>query len=75
MEFAAYLLYLMMAVILLWMWKRVRGMSLEEIVEKSATEHHQLTALFEVHPRGGDWSEFCHWLDQESKPDTDQHNS
>ena len=66
MEQLAYLLYPMMAVILLWMWRRVRTMSLEDIVEKSATEHHELNALNEIHPRGGDWSWFCTQLDSQS---------
>ena len=61
MSISAYLLYPMMAIILLWMWVRVRGKSLEEIVQTSADEHHALTDLFEDHPLGGSWPEFCSW--------------
>ncbi len=75
MELTAYLLYPMMAFILLWMWTRVRAMSLEEIVEQSATEHHRLIALFEIHPRGGNWTEYCSWLEHQTEMDTDQDNS
>ncbi len=75
MELSAYLLYPMMAVILLWMYKRVRGMSLEEIVQRSANEHHELTALFEIHPGGGDWSEFCGWLEHGPMPSTQEDNT
>jgi len=36
MTLTAYLLYLMAAIILIWMWKRTRGMTLETIIETSA---------------------------------------
>lgn len=66
MSISAYLLYPMMAIILLWMWVRVRGKSLEQIVQTSADEHHALTDLFEDHPRGGSWPEFCNWQNNKS---------
>ena len=65
-EFSAYLLYLIMAIILLWMWQRVRGKSVEDIVQESADHHHQLIALFEVHPQGGSWREFESWVEDGS---------
>ncbi len=64
MKLAAYLLYPIMIVILLWMWSRVRGMKLEDIVEKSADEHHQVNDIFAEHPRGGDWLQFESWQKQ-----------
>ncbi len=67
MMLTSYLLYLMMAAILLWMWRRVRGMTLEEIVQASANEHHELNAVFETHPRGGSWPELCGWLEKRSE--------
>ena len=69
MEFLGYLLYPTMAVILLWMWLRVRGMSIEEIVQQSARHHHELTALFEIYPQGGDWQKFQHWTEDSPKPE------
>jgi len=71
MTLTAYLLYLMAALILIWMWKRTRGMTLETIIETSAKEHHQLTALYATHPYGGSWSWYCAWLDSNS----DKHQS
>lgn len=67
MELSAYLLYPIMAAILLYMWRQVRGMTLEEIVHKSAHHHHELIALFEVHPRGGAWPQFSQWLDEQNR--------
>ena len=64
MENLGYLLYPIMIVILVWMWIRVRGMTLEEIVAQSSDEHHALVEIFEHHPHGGDWSEFSDWVDR-----------
>lgn len=71
MEISAYLLYPIMAVILIYMWKKVRGMTLEEIVHKSADQHHKLIALFEDHPQGGDWPQFLRWQNEKIKSDAD----
>ncbi len=63
MENLGYLLYPIMVAILVWMWFRVRGMNIEEIVAQSADEHHTVNDIFERHPHGGDWSEFTKWVD------------
>ena len=55
------LLYPIMAIIIVSMWRRVQGMTIEEIVAKSAAEHHNLIKIFEQHPQGGDWDEFQQW--------------
>lgn len=64
MENLGYLLYPVMATILVWMWVRVRGMTLEEIVSKSSDEHHALVEIFQHHPRGGHSTEIARWLDE-----------
>ena len=64
MENLGYLLYPIMLALLVWMWIRVRGMTLEEIVAQSSDEHHALVDIFEHHPHGGDWSEFSDWVDR-----------
>lgn len=74
-EFSAYLLYPIMAGILIYMWKQVRGMTLEEIVHKSAKLHHELIALFEAHPRGGDWPQFLKWQNDQTESDTPTHKT
>ena len=74
-EFSAYLLYPIMAGILIYMWKQVRGMTLEEIVHKSAKMHHELIALFEAHPRGGDWLQFLEWQNDQTESDAPAHKT
>ncbi len=66
-EISAYLLYLIMAIIMLWMWQRVRGKTIEDIVHESAEEHHRLNALYQIHPLGGSWHELQSWTEDEPK--------
>ena len=65
MENLGYLLYLAMVAIMVWMWFRVRGMTLEEIVAQSSDEHHALVEIFEHHPHGGNWTDFSEWVDRQ----------
>jgi len=62
MELLGYLLYPIMALILYWMWSRVRGLKLEQIVQLSADEHHRINDVFSIHPKGGDWARFEKWM-------------
>ena len=62
MENFGALLYAVMIVIVLWMWLRVRGLNLEEMVKRSSDEHHHLNKIFMEHPEGGNWREIEHWV-------------
>ena len=64
MEVSSYFLYPIMIAILAWMWIRVRGMTIEEIVKKSADEHHVLLEIAEHHPYGGNSTEYSEWVKQ-----------
>ena len=75
-EFSAYLLYPIMAGILIYMWKQVRGMTLEEIVHKSAKLHHELIALFEVHTPGAvTGPQFLEWQNDQTESDASAHKT
>jgi hypothetical protein len=63
MENYGALLYPVMLIIVLCMWLRVRGLNLEEIVKRSADQHHHLNKIFMEHPEGGNWREIEHWVD------------
>ncbi len=54
-------LYPIMAIILWVMWRRVQGMTLEQILAKAAAEHHQLNEIFKAYPQGGDFREMERW--------------
>jgi hypothetical protein len=62
MENFGALLYPVMIVIVLWMWLRVRGLNLGEMVKRSSDEHHHLNKIFMEHPEGGNWREIEHWV-------------
>ena len=64
MEAAGYSLYPLAVAILIWMGCRVRGMTLEQIVARSADEHHTLIEIFERHPHGADWVQYSKWVDE-----------
>ena len=57
-------LYVIAVAILLWMWLRVRGKSLEEIVKGSADQHHRLVEVFTEHPHGGSAVQVTKWFER-----------
>lgn len=58
------ILYLLVVPILYGMWQRTRGLSFEELLERSAREHELVHRVLAEHPLGGTWSEFQAWLGQ-----------
>jgi len=64
MEIWGLALYPIAAIILIAMWRNVRGMTIEQIVDKSSREHHMINHIFEQHPQGGDWDQFQKWTDR-----------
>ena len=78
MDWLAYFLYPICALILIVMWLRVRGMSLEQIVQDSADSHHRINNVFKIHAHGGSWNEFESWFiaQADSNPtNSDENNS
>ncbi len=62
MKYWALILLPMAGIILYCMWVKVRGKTLEEIVDESAVEHHAIVDVFEEHPHGGTAQEYDRWL-------------
>ncbi len=54
-------LYLLALALAFWFWRRVRGLSFEDILDRSAHEHHRVMAVFSRHPHGGNWREYRQW--------------
>lgn len=67
MTYSAYLLYVLLFVIVLAMWRRVRGRSLTDLFDASAREHHRVQRVAAKHPRGGTWKEMRIWLREEQE--------
>ena len=64
MEYWALSLYPMMGIILYSMWRKVRGRSVEDILDASAHEHHALADVFSSHPEGGTAEQYAEWLEE-----------
>lgn len=60
------LLYLLIAGLLVMFWRRVRGMSFDELLERSRREHHHVRRVLAKHPRGGSWKEHKAWMREEA---------
>jgi len=62
MEQLGWLIHVLGALLAAWFWLRMRGQSLERIIEHSEHEHHRVREIFVQHPGGGTWGEFRTWL-------------
>jgi Copper binding octapeptide repeat len=63
-----YILHLLLLSIIYMMWRRVRGMSFEAMLDRSADEHHVVQAFHAQHPHGGTWSQFRqYWTEREAR--------
>lgn len=61
-----WMLYVMGGAILALFWWNARGLTFEELVERSALEHEVVKQVFAHHPRGGSWREFSSWYAREA---------
>ncbi len=55
---SGYLLYLVVAALLVLFWRHVRGMSFDGLLAQAATEHHHVHRVLAEHPDGGTWQEY-----------------
>ncbi len=51
------LLYVMVAGLLLMFWRKVRGLSFDDLLEQSHREHRHVLKMIASHPHGGTWKE------------------
>ena len=63
MELIGYAIYLLTVVFLAMFWRARNGRSSDELLHASGHDHHVITAIIKDHPEGGDWAEFCGWID------------
>ena len=62
---SGYILYAFLFLILISMWRRVRGQSFYDLLARSAREHHLVQEIATKHPYGGTWREFKRWMQEE----------
>ncbi len=59
---AGWLLYVVLAGLLAYFWSKVRGGSLDELLERSTRDHHRVHDVLAKNPRGGTWAEHKSWM-------------
>ncbi len=59
---SGWILYLLLAALLHLFWRNVRGLSFEDLLARSAREHHRVQKVISRHPRGGSWGEYKQWV-------------
>lgn len=59
---SGYLLYLLLAIILVIFWRAWAGRTVDRMLDDSRHHHHQVLAANERHPTGGNWAEHRRWM-------------
>jgi hypothetical protein len=54
--------YLLLAAILLLMWRQVRGKSFADLLEQDLPLHHEVHRVIARHPKGGTWRRHRSWM-------------
>jgi hypothetical protein len=65
MIISGWFLYLLVVLFILLFWIKVRGLTFEELLERSVHEHEYVKIIFAKHPQGGSWHEFKQWLKEQ----------
>ncbi len=63
---SGYLLYLVVAALLVLFWRHVRGASFDALLVRAAREHHHVHRVLAKHPEGGAWREYQDWMRTEA---------
>lgn len=67
-ESSGWLLYIVMAVLMLYMWRQVRGLTFDAILITDHNFHIQVHHVIADHPQGGNWSEYQAWMNEDRPP-------
>ncbi len=61
-----FLLYLVVAALLVLFWQHVRGLSFDALLARAAKQHHHVHRMLAKHPDGGTWREYREWMRPEA---------
>ncbi len=61
------LLYVVFVVLVAMLWRRMWGLSSEQLFERAAQAHHLVLAVTHVHPRGGHWQQHQRWPAEQAR--------
>ena len=65
-ETSGYLLYLVVAALLVLFWRHVRGLSFDALLARATREHRHVHRVLARHPEGGAWREYQDWMRAEA---------
>ncbi len=63
---SGYLLYVLVAALLVLFWRHVRGLSFDALLTRAVKRHHHVHRVLAKHPQGGAWREYQDWMRAES---------
>lgn len=63
---SGYLLYLLVAALMVLFWRHVRGLSFDALLSRAAEAHHHVHRVLAKHPQGGTWREHLDWMRAEA---------
>jgi len=63
---SGYLLYLVVAALLVLFWRHLRGLSFDALLARGAKQHHHVHRVLANRPEGGTWREYQDWMRAES---------
>lgn len=58
-------LYLLLVAIIVMFWLKIRKKSLDDLLEQSNRDHHQVQKVIAKHSCGGSWKEHQQWMKEE----------
>lgn len=64
MIYVGVILYGLFVLIVFWFWRRMQGLSLDDLLERSAHEHHDILKVIAKHTSGGAWWQHQQWMAQ-----------
>ncbi len=63
---SGYLLYLLVAALVVRFWPHARGLSFDALLARAAREHHHVHRILAKHPQGGTWRAYQDWMRTEA---------
>ena len=64
---SGFIIYILLCILAPLFWAKMHGCSLQQLLDRSAREHHHVLKVLARHPRGGTWREFQRWMAEENE--------
>ena len=59
---SGFLLYVLVAALLVLFRRHLRGQSFDDLLARAAHDHHHVHRVLAKHPQGGGWKEYQAWM-------------